>query len=137
MNIKERIAKARADFAAAKPTELPVELGGELTQLSFLPLHPDAWVDLTAKNAARPGSTRDKNAGYNVDAVAKVYPVEKITVDGESIDAETWKQFVTELSAPNRSNLASVLWGINQLEPARRLEEAGKASAGSRKKKQS
>jgi hypothetical protein len=77
----------------------------------------------------------DGNVGFNSDAVAKDYPLDKITIDGESVDADTWSEVMSVLTAPGIKLVAAVLWGINQSDPARRAAELGKARAGGSSRK--
>jgi hypothetical protein len=135
MNIKERIAKARAEVEGAEPTVAPVEIGGELTDLAFRPVLGQVWADLMATHKPRPGSVLDGNVGFNSDAVAKDYPLDKITVDGEPVDAETWAEINEVLTAPGIKLVAAALWGINQNDPAKRVAELGKARASAPKKR--
>lgn len=130
MNLQEKIAKARAEFEATEPTILNVEVGGEITALGFRPVWGQEWVDLLAVNPPRPGSENDTAVGYNTDAVASDYPASAVTVDGDPVSADDWRDLVAVLSAPNRNNIASVLYVLNQLEPARKLAAAGKALKG-------
>ena len=135
MNIKERIAAARALVADAEATIAPVEIGGELTDLGFRPVTGQVWADLMATHPPRPGSVLDGNVGFNSDAVAKDYPLDKVTVDGEPVDAETWAEINDVLTAPGIKLVAAALWGINQNDPARRAAELGKARASAPKRK--
>ncbi len=130
MNLHEKIAKARALLESAEPTSLDIELGGELTPLTFLPVLGDVWADITATNPPRPGATLDANVGYNTDGASKDYPVDRITVDGAQPTVDEWREILSVVSSPNLKNIATTLWGLNQLEPGRRLVEAGKASEG-------
>ncbi|MFT4281172.1 hypothetical protein [Microbacterium sp.] len=131
MNLDERIAKAEQDYDATEPTPLNVEVGGELTELTFLPLWGEDWEDIVATNPPRPGAETDGLVGYNTDAVAKDYPTSKVTVDGEHVDEEQWRRLMSVLTAPNRKNIASVLYGLNVLQPSQKLKEAaGKAVKG-------
>lgn len=130
MNLSEKIARARAVVEDAQPTEVPVELGGEITMLTFLPVWGDQWSDVTAMHPPRPGATLDANLGYNSDAASADYPVDAITVDGEPVDRDTWRELCRVLTEPNRKLIASVLWGLNRVNPNERIREAGKAKTG-------
>lgn len=140
MSLQDKIAKAKAQVESAEPTPLNIEVGGELTALTFLPVYGDVWSDITAENPPRPGATLDSNVGYNTDGAAKSYPRDRITVDGEApryelseegkVVVDEWRDLLSVLSSPNLKNIASTLWGLNQLDAARRLAEAGKASKG-------
>lgn len=135
MSVQDLIAKARAELAEAAPTVAPVEVAGELVDIGFRPVAGHVWADLTALHPPRAGAVLDGNVGFNSDAVAKDYPLDKITVDGEPVDAATWRDLLQVLTAPGIKLVATALWGINQYTPAKRANELGKARAGEAKKK--
>lgn len=135
MSIKDSIAKARELIEDADIVSAPVEIGGNLHDLGFRPVLGPVWADLMATHPPRRGSTLDGNVGFNSDAVAKDYPLDKITIDGESVDAETWASVMEVLTSPGVKLVASVLWGINQKIPQDRVAELGKARAGGASKK--
>lgn len=137
MGVKDLIAKARAAVDEAEPTVAPVEVGGELVEIGLRPVLGHVWADLTATHPPRKGSVLDGNVGFNSDAVAKDYPLDRITVDGEAVDAETWAELCDVLTAPGIKLVAAALWGINQNDPQRRVAELGKARASAGKKKRS
>jgi hypothetical protein len=68
--------------------------------------------------------------GYNTDAVARIYPVDRITVAAEPVDPGTWGDLLDVLPSPSLSLIAAALWGLNQYEPQQRIAELGKAKAG-------
>lgn len=135
MSVQDLIAKARAEIETAEPVVAPVEVGGELVDIGFRPVLGYVWADLTAVNPPRQGAVLDGNVGFNSDAIAKAYPLDKITVGGEPVDAETWADLLGVLTAPGRKLVAMALWGINQFSPQKRANELGKARAGAAKKK--
>lgn len=131
MNLQEKIAKAKAEHSAVEPTKLHVEVGGEDTILTFLPIWGEDWNDIVAVNPPRPGSEGDAAVGYNTDSVANDYPLSAVTVDGESPEVDDWRALLSVLSAPNRANIATILWRLNKLLPSQKLVEAmGKAQQG-------
>lgn len=135
MNIKERIAAAKAQISDADEVVVPVEIGGELTDIGFRPVPGRAWADLTATHPPREDSVLDRNVGFNSDAVAGDYPVDKITVDGEPVDEETWREITEVLTGPGVKLVAAALWGINHNEPLKRAAELGKARVSGSKRK--
>lgn len=135
MSIQDLIAKARAELDSAAPVTVPVEVAGTLVDIGFRPILGAAWADLMAVHPPRPGSVLDGNVGFNSDAVAKDYPLDKVTVDGEPVDEETWAGLMEVLTAPGVKHVAAALWGLNQNDPARRAVELGKARAGAAKRK--
>lgn len=130
MNLQEKIAKAKALLADAEPVSVNVEVGGEWTELTFRPIPGAAWQDIIAVHPPRVGADGDATVGYNTDAVAEDYPVDAVTVDGEMPSVEDWRDLLSVLSAPNRTNVATVLYKLNHLDPALRLVAAGKAFKG-------
>lgn len=138
MDLQELIAKARAEVGVEAPTgSAEIEVGGELVEVVFRMVAGHVWADLTATNPPRAGSRQDSNVGYNTDAAANAYPVDHITVGGDTVDRETWSSLLEVLSSPSIKSIASCLWALNQLEPGKRIAELGKARAGALKKKQS
>jgi hypothetical protein len=128
VDLKAMIAKAKsADVSGQTVT---VAVGDELVDISFAPVPGHVWVDLVAKCPPREGAARDKNVGYNTDAVARVYPVDRITVSAEPVDPGTWGDLLDVLPSPSLSLIAAALWGLNQYEPQQRIAELGKAKAG-------
>src|SRR5690349_14998996 len=98
MGVKDLMAKARAAVDEAEPTVAPVEVAGELVEIGFRPVLGHVWADLTATHPPRRGSVLDGNVGFNSDAVAKDYPLDKVTVDGEPVDADTWAELLEVLT---------------------------------------
>lgn len=136
MNVQERIAKAKAEIANAEPKTVDVEFGGEITVLGFTPIRGDEWDELTSEYPPRKGAVLDGNIGYNIKAVLKAFPVDHITVDGEPTTAEEYTEIVSVLASPHIKRASEVLFHIQQMLPAQRLIELGKASAGAPKRSQ-
>lgn len=135
MNLKDRIAAAKAEIESAEPLTVPVYVGGELVEVSFRPVEGHVWADLVASSPPRPGSTLDGNVGYNSDAVARRYPLSLVLVDGEPVSAEDWSDLHDVIPSPSVKLIAAGLWGLNQNDPAKRIAELGKARAGAQPKK--
>lgn len=135
MSLREKIEAAKAELESAEPVVQDVVVGGVLVKLAFLPVDGQVWADLVSTNPPRVGSKVDDQFGFNVDAVGRAYPVEKITADGEPVTAEDYADMFSVLASPSIKNIGTAVWGKNQLEPAMRLLELGKASAGVQPKK--
>lgn len=137
MRIQDLIENARAEAATPATDSANVVVGGALVALTFTKLLGAEWSAITAINPPRKGAQLDSNLGYNLDAAAGAYPVDRITVDGEQPTATEWVELYGFLDAPWRETVALKLWGLNQQGPAARILELGKASsgAGSRKKR--
>lgn len=137
MSVQKLIERARAE-AASPPTDTAnVVVAGELVAVSFTKLLGAEWSALTAVHPPRKGSQMDSNLGYDLDAVAGLYPASSVTVAGELATGSEWSDLYGLLDAPWRDTIALKLWGLNQHGPASRILELGKASsgAGSRKKR--
>lgn len=130
-SLDEKIARARVELENAKPSEVPVLIGGELTTIEFLRVDGETWEFIKATNPPRKGSVTDSNVGYNTDGAAKDYPIDRIMVDGEAISEERWRELLSVLSSPGRSAIAAMLWGINWQEPSDELGKALRVSRGS------
>lgn len=132
------IRRARDSLASARPVTKQLMLGGELVGVRFAPIGGDEWRELTARHLPREGSYFDQNLGYNVDAVTRDYPRFSI-VSGDDVDdlhrdegRYIWPDVYALLDAPALEILAQSLWETHQLDPQRRLVEAGKALRGGR-----
>jgi hypothetical protein len=137
MSIQDLIEKARAEAAIPVTDSANVVVGGVMVALTFTKLLGADWSAITAVNPPRKGAQLDSNLGYNLDAAAGAYPVDKVTVDGEHPTTEQWTEMYGFLDAPWREVVALKLWGLNQQGPAAKILALGKASsgAGSRKKR--
>jgi hypothetical protein len=146
MNVQERIAAAKAEIETAKPSEVRVELGGEITKLGFLPLDGPSWANLTAKHSPRKGSALDAELRYNLDAVVADYPPSHVRIDGgpataagtgengEAIVVNVYAEVAEVLASPYIKLIGEVLFTMHQMAPAIRIQQLGKASAGAPKK---
>lgn len=138
MDIKALVAKARQDMDAVQAVDQDVVLGGELVTVRLWPLSGPGWRDLCAKHPNRADSSFDQALGYNLTAVLADYPRVYLVDGDEVVDArEDWADICAVLSGPDLKNLEFAVWGLNEYDPAQRLAAAGKASAGSQKKKRS
>lgn len=148
MDLDALIAKGRAALENVQPVDQDVMIGDELVTVRFWPMTGGEWRAFTAAHAPRAKSVFDQNAGYNVDAAVRGYPktylvqgddVVNVAVpaDPEKPDHLRWHDIYDLLSGPDMKNLAIALWGINEFEHQKRFAQAGKASAGGRKKKRS
>jgi len=137
MDLKERIAAARAQLDSREPAVAAVDLAGELVDVTLRPLEPSVWLDVVAANPPR-GGTTDMNLGFNQDTIARWYPAAEILVAGEPVDTETWQELFDVLEPPSIRMLTAGAWGINHNEADKRLRELGKARlAASQKKRRS
>lgn len=148
VDVDALIAEAHEQIENAEPVTEKVMIGSHLAVVEMRVLPSDEWLLLVATHPPRKDSPRDAEFGYNIDAVTAAYPRVKVTVDGEQLqlwrDSEDgrsrewrWPQIASALSAPDRTKLAFVVWGMNEWDPKQRTAVAGKASAGARRKKRS
>lgn len=130
------IAKARAALAEGEGKTVPVEVGGELVDVTLRPVAGHVWATLIATHPPRPNAEVDATVGFDSDSVGRDYPVEKITVAGEPVDEKKWRELFEVLTGPGVHAIAAALWALNQVEPQTRVLQLGKArTSGPRKKR--
>ena len=129
MTIRDLIAAEKAKLEAAAPRELDVVLGGSLVKVAVSRLRGDEWMALTAEHPPRTG-TVDEAVGYNQATLPAAYPAGRVTVDGETVDQDTWKELYGVLEPVHRVNIANVMWGLNVYEAIKEFKALGKAGAG-------
>lgn len=140
------IAQASALVAEAEPEIVPVVLAGRSLGVRFLPMSGREWRDLVLLHPPRKDVRQDLNLGYNVDAVVENYP-DVALVDGDEVDAmvrevngqsvSRWPAVWGALTATGRKDVAQAIWAAHEHKPEVLVQAAGKASAGSPKKKRS
>lgn len=138
IDVTALIAAQKKTLDSVEPVTQDVLLGEKLIGVRFWPAN-SAWEELTAKHPPRAGVEADLALGYNLSAVVRDYP-RTYLVDGDDVQpivGDQWADVYDVLSGPDKKNLGYAVWGLNEYDPAQRLAEAGKASAGSRKKKRS
>lgn len=147
IDIDGLVAEARALVAEAEAELVPVTLGRRQVGVRFLAMMGADWRDLILRHSPREGVVQDANLGYNVDAVVAVYP-DLALVDGDEVDdmiradAEgnkfsKWPAVWGALTSTGRKDVAAAIWAAHERTPEIMVAEAGKAQAGSRKKKRS
>lgn len=138
LDVQALIAAQKQKLDTVEPVTESVVLGDELVGVRFWPISGAAWRDLTARHPERADSQFDVALGYDLDGVLREYPRVYLVKGDEVQDvADSWADICGVLSAPELKKLAYVVWGLNEYDPAQRLAAAGKASAGSRRKKRS
>lgn len=138
IDVQALIAKGKQDLDAVTPVDQEVLFAGEQVTVRFWPLSGTAWRDLCAAHPNRGDSQFDQALGYNLTSLVAAYP-KVYLVDGDEVQdvADDWADICAVLSGPDLKNLEYAVWGLNEYEPTQRLAAAGKASAGSRRKKRS
>ena len=143
MDIQALVAKAKHDMEARDPDnptfiDQDVLVGEQVVTVRIWPLSGNKYRDLCALHPNRTASEFDEALGYNLTAETQSYP-SVYAVDGDEVTniSDSWADMTAVLSAPDLKALEYVVWGLNEYEPTVRMAAAGKASAGSRKKKRS
>lgn len=109
---------------------VPIAIGGEILTVEVTKLHPNVWTELVARHPARSNVAGDGRLGFNQATLPGDYPVERITVDGEPVDRDTWVQMYAVLDVAHRNSLNSLMWGLNVYAAVLELAALGKAEAG-------
>lgn len=130
MSLKDEIAAARVALEDAPTDEVGVVFNGKLRNVVVTKLLPDDWQQLVAENQPRTGHQSDNGLGYNQNELPRSYPVERIKIDGEQVDAETWREFFEIIEPVDKNNVNTLMWGLNVFEAVKRLQELGKVVAG-------
>lgn len=139
IDVAALIAAQKQELDSVQPQTQDVLLGGNIVGVRFWPVSGGVWEELTSKHPPRAGVETDTAIGYNIAGVVRDYPRTYLVVgdDVQPVVGEQWAEVYDVLSGPDKKNLAAVVWGINELDPAEKLAAAGKASAGKGKKKRS
>lgn len=145
MDLDELLAMADEMIEEAEMELVPVVLARRQVGVRFLPLSGEAWRDLVLKHSPRDGVVQDVNLGYNVDAVVGAFPNVALVVgddvdDMMRVDAEgnpysKWPAVWKRLTSTGRKDVATSIWAAHERTPERLVDDAGKASPVSRKKK--
>lgn len=142
------LAEADEVFANRETEMVPVVLAGRSVGIRYLPLSSGEWRELTLKHPPRPDVRQDLNLGYNIDSLAAAYPDvvlvkgdtaidDMVRTDDEGKSFSVWPKVYARLTKTGMADLAASMWTAHERDPERLVEVAGKASAGSRKKKPS
>jgi len=138
IDVKALIAAQKQKLDTVEPVTQDVLLGDEVVGVRLWPMTGTGWRDLTTRHPHRGESQFDQALGYNLDGVLREYPrVYLVKGDDVTDVSDSWGEICDVLSGPDLKNLAYAVWGLNEYDPAQRLAAAGKASAGSKRKKRS
>lgn len=118
----ERLIKQARDHIENNWTDVEVTVGGETVTVSIGELWPDKWIDLTLGNPAR--TQADKPYEYNRAAVARAYLPERLKLNGEPTDADTWQAVWDLLRGEDPTNVEAVMWWEHIGEPQEMLRKA-------------
>lgn len=141
------LAEADELVANREPELVDVKLGRRVVGVRYMPMSGTEWRTLTLKHPPRPDVRRDLNLGYNVDAVAAAY-TDVVLIDGDTIVSLTrtdsdgkeysvWPKVYARLTKTGLDDVTASMWAAHERTPEQVVADAGKASAGSRKKKRS
>lgn len=133
MSLRDKIAAAKEQVTDLRKDSVPVVHNGVAFQVEVTQLEPLAWETLVSKNPPRKTSVTDHNIGYNQSSLPAQYPVEAIRVDGELMTVEDWQDFYGMLDSVHRTNIGTVVWGVNVFSAIQELAELGKALMGGSK----
>lgn len=147
-DLDELLKRAQEIFESREPELVPVVLGGRSAGIRYLPLSSKDWRELTLKHPPRPDVRQDINLGYNIDSLASSYPDvvlikssgvidDMIREDAEGNKRSIWPDVYSALSKTGMADLAASMWAIHERDTERLVDDAGKASPASRKKKRS
>jgi hypothetical protein len=139
-DLKDLIAQQRVKIEQPKTESVDVVLGKELVSLEFARLLPDDWQALVATHPPRTTEDHrgrstmvhaDSHIGYDQHTLPRDYPADRIKVNGEDVDAGTWRDLYTVLNSVHKNNVGTTIWGLNVFDAIKELEALGKAGAGS------
>jgi len=145
IDVSALVSKAREQFEQVEPVEQELLIGGDLVKTRFYPVTGQEWRALVVAHPPRTevveGRTvvtpADRPFGFNADALLVDYPRVSL-VDGDeetTMTASEWADVVSVLAEPSLEAARLAVWGMNVYTPSRQFADAGKASAGGRKKK--
>lgn len=115
------IAQARAHIEN-NWQDVDVILGGEIVTVSIGELWPDDWIRLSRHNPAQ--NPADKPYGYDRSAVARAYLADRLKLNGEPTDADTWQAVWDLLEGDDHTNVEAVMWWEHIGEPQEQLRQA-------------
>lgn len=147
MDFDELLAEADAFFAEIPAEEVEVSLGRRNAMVRFEPLTGPEWRALTVRHPPKVDVLYDMRLGYDLDGVLADYPRVTVTVDGETVEMITpgpdgkpvnrFGRFVEKVRNGGQRDMAMTIYFLNDADPRKELERAGKASAGAPRKKRS
>ncbi|KEP75769.1 hypothetical protein HR12_23460 [Microbacterium sp. SUBG005] len=85
-------------------------------------MNGDVWTDLTRAYPAN--LPADGPYQYARSRVARAYPADRIRLDGETTDADTWASVFDLISEDDREAIEAVMWWLHIGEPGQIAREA-------------
>lgn len=145
LDVSALVSKAREEFDKVEPVEQDLLIGGELVKARFYPVTGQEWRALVVAHPPRTevedGRTvvtpADRPFGFNADSLLPEYPRVALVDGDEEVELSTaeWAEIVSVLAEPSLEAARMTVWGVNVYQPAKAFSDAGKASAGGRKRK--
>lgn len=125
-------ALADAETVETEKAEVEALLGNKLVVFEVAPLDGLAWNNLTATHPPRPKAQQDTVTGFDCHGAVLDYPASALRVkDGDTVEqvtAEQWSRVARTLNGPDLDKFALTIWGVNVIEPNKRVRELKKAS---------
>lgn len=113
------IAAAQEEHDNPTWESVDVVLGGEVVTIEAAKVWGEEWQELERSHP--PVTHADLNSGFNRQTLPRDYPVDRLRVAGEKVNAATWQALYDVLEAPHQLSVAALLWGVNVYEVERRL----------------
>lgn len=119
----EQLIEAAREARRNRWEKVQVILSGEVVDVEIgHTLNGDDWTDLIRAHPAKLAA--DGPYQYNRAEVARAYPADRIRLDGEHPDADTWASVFDLISEEDRTAVEAVLWWLHEGEPGQIVREA-------------
>ena len=138
------LAAAKEKRVTAPNTEtVEVLLNGHLVTLKFTEMDPMDWAEITSRNPVRLGAPIDRQYGYNVHGACRAaaakcgvrvengtdVPLALKRDSAGKVIGSQWNDLLSTISGHEFGKVADVIFGLNEWDPQRRLDDAKKALA--------
>lgn len=137
--LKSLIASARERVEEPPSETVNVVVGaegkGKFVAVTVSKITPAEWLRLESLHPPRVGVPGDERLGSDVYSIPPDYPVDRIKVDGDPVDVDTWRDLWDVIDVIHKENVTGLMYGLNRLASMMQVEALGKASAGGRKQK--
>lgn len=119
----EQLIEAAREARANRWEPVQVTLSGEVVDVEIgHTLGGDDWTDLIRANPSN--LPADGPYQYDRSRVARAYPADRIHLNGEATDADTWGSVFDLISEDDREAIEAVLWWLHEGEPGQIAREA-------------
>lgn len=120
--LRERIARAKARPKETMTVE--VSFGDAVAEVVLTEISGGEWNEIACMSLPRPGNATDAFVGSNTDRLLELFPVDRITIDGDHPTEDEWLEVLQLLEAPFREDIATALSWIHVGRPRQELAEA-------------